>query len=167
MTKEFLYSPWRMAYIQGEKPGDCVLCRHRDGSADDQNLIVHRGEHCYVMLNRYPYNNGHIMLVPYLHLSALADLPAEVLAELGKLTQLSELVLKEVYRCEGINLGLNLGKAAGAGIDEHLHMHLVPRWIGDCNFMSAVGGQRVIPEAFETSLARLRQGFANLLRGKE
>lgn len=167
MSDKYLYSPWRLDYIQGEKPGDCVLCRHKEDGRDEENLIVHRSEHCYVMLNRYPYNNGHIMLIPYLHLSSLNDLPPEVLEELGRLMQLCEQVLVNAYHCEGINVGINLGRAAGAGIDEHLHVHMVPRWVGDCNFMSVVGGKRVIPEAFEISYERLRSEFDKLLKDRK
>jgi ATP adenylyltransferase len=167
MKDKYIYSPWRLDYIQGEKPGDCVLCRHLDSQKDEENLIVYRGGHCYVMLNRYPYNNGHIMLVPYQHLKNLNDLPSEVLEELGRLMQLCEQVLINAYHCEGINVGINLGRAAGAGIDEHLHIHMVPRWLGDSNFMSVVGGKRVIPEAFETAYKRLRSEFDNLLRDRE
>ncbi|MDD3142793.1 MAG: HIT domain-containing protein [Candidatus Cloacimonetes bacterium] len=162
MTDGYLYSPWRLDYIQGEKPEDCVLCRFRETGRDTENLIVFRGKHCYVMLNRYPYNNGHIMLVPYLHAKTLGELPPAVMTELGRLLQSSEQALTQAYNCDGINIGINLGRAAGAGIDEHLHIHLVPRWNGDCNFMSVVGGKRVIPEAFEITCERLRQAFANL-----
>ncbi|MBW6514358.1 MAG: HIT domain-containing protein [Candidatus Syntrophosphaera sp.] len=167
MTDQYLYSPWRLDYIQGEKPADCILCRVRDPGDDEANLILCRTRHCYAMLNRFPYNNGHIMLVPNEHLKNLGDLPAAVLDDLARLVQLSETVLQRAYNCEGINVGLNLGKAAGAGIDEHLHVHMVPRWTGDCNFMSVVGGKRVIPEAFELSFKRLRQEYDKLLRGKE
>ncbi len=166
MSDGYLYSPWRLDYIQGEKPEDCVLCRFRDTGRDAENLIVFRGEHCYVMLNRYPYNNGHIMLVPYLHAKALSELPLAVMNDLGRLLQSSEQVLTQAYDCDGINIGINLGRAAGAGIDEHLHIHLVPRWNGDSNFMSVVGGKRVIPEAFELSRERLCRGYSKLL-GKE
>jgi len=167
MNKEFLYSPWRLNYIEGEKTDDCILCRYQEMDKDEENLIVYRGTHCYVMLNRYPYNNGHIMLVPYLHLKSLHELPTEVIEDLGSLCQLSEKVLIAAYNCEGINVGINLGRAAGAGIDEHLHIHMVPRWIGDSNFMSVIGGQRVIPEAFEKSWQRLHQEFIYQLQLKK
>jgi ATP adenylyltransferase len=167
MNKGFLYSPWRLDYIRGEKPGDCILCRYQDLGKDEENLIISRQRHCYVMLNRYPYNNGHIMLVPYLHRSGLGELPPEAMAELGSMLQTCEKALYQTYGCDGINIGLNLGRAAGAGIDEHLHFHLVPRWTGDSNFMSVVCGERVIPEAFELSYARLRETFNILLPGKE
>lgn len=167
MTDGYLYSPWRLDYIEGEKPGDCILCRFRETERDEENLIVFRGENCYVMLNRFPYNNGHIMLVPYLHARNLNGLPPEVMNELARLLQISEQVLGAAYGCDGINIGLNLGRAAGAGIDEHLHIHLVPRWNGDCNFMSVIGGKRVIPEAFELSYKRLRREYAKYLERGE
>ena len=167
MNERYLYSPWRLDYIQGEKPGDCILCRYQDLGSDEENLIVHRGEHCYVMLNRYPYNNGHIMLVPKPHLRNLQDLPPETLTELGQLATLSERVLQNVYHCHGINLGMNLGEAAGAGIGEHLHLHMVPRWLGDNNFMSVVCGERVIPEPFESSFQRLRAEYRRLCQYKD
>lgn len=163
MSDGYLYSPWRLDYIKGEKPEDCVLCRFRELGLDRENLIVFRGENCYVMLNRYPYNNGHIMLVPYLHVKRVSDLPLEVMNELGRMLQISEQVLYNAYNCDGINIGINLGRAAGAGIDEHLHIHLVPRWNGDCNFMSVVGGKRVIPEAFELSYELLSREYAKLM----
>lgn len=162
MSDGYLYSPWRLDYIQGEKPEDCILCRYRETGKDRENLIIFRGEFCYVMLNRFPYNNGHIMLVPYLHAKTQGELPQLVMNELGRLLQLSEKVLNSAYKCDGINIGINLGRAAGAGIDEHLHIHLVPRWNGDCNFMSVVGGKRVIPEAFELSYERLRKEYGSI-----
>jgi ATP adenylyltransferase len=167
MNKEFLYSPWRFDYIQGDKPEDCILCRHQDIDRDIENLIVSRSKLCYVMLNRYPYNNGHIMIVPYVHCKRLQDLREEVLSDIGTVMQNSEQVLSQVYNCDGINIGINIGKAAGAGLDEHLHIHMVPRWVGDCNFMSIVGGQRVIPEAFDLSYTRLRDAYINILNSKE
>lgn len=165
--KDYLYSPWRLSYVSAVKEPGCVLCRHQETDKDMEHLIVHRANYCYVMQNLYPYNNGHIMVVPYLHRSSLSELPAEVLHEIMEVLELGERVLKAVYHCEGINVGLNLGAAAGAGISEHLHFHMVPRWKGDSNFMSVINGERVIPEAFESSYARLREGFANLRTDKE
>ncbi len=167
MNDRYLYSPWRLDYILGEKSGDCILCRYQDLGKDEENLIFHRGRHCYAMLNRYPYNNGHIMLVPYLHASRLEELPSATLQELTSLMQLAETALNNVYNCDGINIGINVGRAAGAGIEEHLHMHLVPRWIGDSSFITVVSGERVIPESFERSYSLLRQEFAKLLSAKE
>ena len=166
MSERYLYSPWRIDYILGEKPEDCVLCRFKQEGEDKDNLIVWRGKLAYVMLNRYPYNNGHLMIVPYEHGSCLNDLDEATLMELAKLSQAAEQVFKEQFHCEGVNLGLNLGRAAGAGIEEHLHVHMVPRWLGDDNFMSVIGARRVIPEAFEQSWERLRIAFDRLMRDK-
>lgn len=166
MSERYLYSPWRIDYILGEKPEDCVLCRFKQEGEDKDNLIIWRGKLAYVMLNRYPYNNGHLMIVPYEHKSCLNDLDVATLLELARLSQVTELVFKEQFHCEGINLGLNLGRAAGAGIEEHLHIHMVPRWMGDDNFMSVIGGRRVIPEDFDQSWSRLRSAFANHMMDK-
>lgn len=166
MSERYLYSPWRIDYILGEKPEDCVLCRFKQEGEDKDNLIIWRGKLAYVMLNRYPYNNGHLMIVPYEHKSCLTDLDVATLQELARLSQVTELVFKERFHCEGINLGLNLGRAAGAGIEEHLHIHMVPRWMGDDNFMSVIGGRRVIPEDFDQSWSRLRSAFANHMMDK-
>lgn len=165
--KEYLYSPWRMDYILGEKPDDCILCRYQNLGLDKENLILYRAKHSYVMLNRYPYNNGHLMIVPFSHTSCLADLEPETWQEMAVLMQQTERILRQVYHCEGINIGMNLGCAAGAGIAEHLHVHAVPRWTGDNNFMSVVCGERVIPESFESSYTRLQPEFAKLMESKE
>jgi len=166
MSEQYLYSPWRIDYILGDKPQDCVLCRFKTPGEDRENLIVYRGRLAYVMLNRYPYNNGHLMIVPYEHLSSLNDLSAETMTELMVLCQTVERIFREQLKCEGINLGINLGRAAGAGIEEHLHIHLVPRWLGDDNFMSVIGGRRVIPEAFDQSWDKLHEAFSKLMRDK-
>ncbi len=163
----YLYSPWRMDYILGEKAGDCVMCRYQQLGSDEENLILHRAEFCYVMLNRYPYNNGHLMIVPYAHKSCLSDLDADTWMEISHMIRKTESILREHYKCEGINIGLNLGCAAGAGIADHLHVHLVPRWAGDSNFMSVICGERVIPESFESAYSRLRPEFAKLHNIKE
>jgi len=157
MNKDrYLYSPWRIDYILGEKPDDCVMCRARDHEHDEDNLILYRAKTCYIMLNRYPYNNGHLMLVPYAHQSRISDLEEDTWQELCSLIPLCEKAYHKTYHCEGINIGINLGSAAGAGIAEHLHIHMVPRWQGDSNFMSVVAGERVIPEAFEQSYQKLK-----------
>lgn len=165
--RQYLYSPWRLDYILGEKPGDCVMCRFQQVGSDKDNLIIYRGIYCYTMLNRYPYNNGHLMVVPYEHKSELNDLNPNTWMEMSDLIRKIETILKQAYRCDGINIGLNLGCAAGAGIAEHLHVHMVPRWSGDSNFMSVVSGERVIPESFESAWHRLRPLFDKLLPGKE
>ncbi len=167
MSDKYLYSPWRLDYILGEKPDECILCRCQTVGEDKENLVLWRGLHCFAMLNRYPYNNGHIMLVPNQHCSDLNDLASDTMTELTRLLQAGEAALREVYHCDGINVGINLGTAAGAGISEHLHIHMVPRWLGDNNFMSVVSGERVIPEAFEISWQKLRTCFAKMLPDKE
>ena len=142
------------------KPG-CVFC-DATRTPEQQSLIVFRGALAYVILNKYPYNNGHLMVVPYRHTSTLAALDIPELNELMLFTQRSELVLRQAYRLEGLNIGVNLGKPAGAGIEEHLHIHLVPRWSGDTNFMTVVGETRVLPETLEATAARLRPLFTQL-----
>lgn len=158
---ERLYTPWRMAYVttQDEGPG-CVLCRARDGRDGADRLVVHHGELCIVVMNLYPYTGGHVMVTPKRHLGSLSEATAEELTEMMSLARRLEQVLREVYRPDGINLGMNLGRAAGAGIADHIHLHVVPRWSGDTSFMTVVSDTRVIPEAPEQSCQRLRPYFA-------
>ena len=159
--KNILYSPWRIKYILSEKEKGCIFCIKPSEDNDEKNLILYRSKHSFVIMNIYPYNNGHIMAVPMRHTSTLQDLSDEELFDLMKTVKLSEKVIKTVYHPDGMNIGINLGKAAGAGIDEHLHIHIVPRWNGDVNFMTVVGGFRVIPEAFESSYIKLKEAFDN------
>jgi len=160
----YLYSPWRLDYISGEKPDECIMCRFQNPGNDKENLILHRAKNCYVMLNRYPYNNGHLMIIPYQHCGTLTELEEETWLEMAKLVRNTETILKKVYNCDGINIGINLGCAAGAGIAEHLHIHIVPRWVGDSNFMSVIGGERVIPESFDSVYNKLSPEFAKLIK---
>ena len=157
-----LWSPWRLEYVTGGDKNDtktgCVFCEPSRPPTPD-SLVVFEGTTCYVILNLYPYNNGHLMVVPYRHVASLAGLVAEEMAEVGTLTQLSEAALTEAYRPHGMNVGINLGKAAGAGILEHVHVHVVPRWNGDTNFMTTVGQSRVLPEELGATAARLRPIF--------
>ena len=159
---DYLWTPWRYRYIS--QVGDaeaCVFCAAGDPSADPRAmLVVHRGIHNFVILNRFPYTSGHVMVVPYTHLARLEDLTDETLVEMIRLAQRTEQVLRKVYRPEGINLGMNIGRSAGAGIAGHLHLHALPRWYGDSNFMTVVGETRVVPEELETTWERLRAGFA-------
>ena len=141
---------------------ECIFCDA--GASDDIDLLLIKGRHSYVILNLYPYNNGHLMVVPNRHLSALEALTPDEQAELMRFTRLSEMALTEAYRPHGLNVGINLGKAAGAGIENHLHIHLVPRWSGDTNFMTAVGETRVLPEDLGATAARLRPIFERLAR---
>jgi ATP adenylyltransferase len=139
----------------------CIFCEAL--ALDTQApLVVHRGARAYVILNLYPYNNGHVMIVPNRHVATLGALTADELAEIGGLTQRSEAALTEAYQPHGLNVGINLGKPAGAGILDHLHVHVVPRWSGDTNFMTTVGDMRVLPEDLGASAARLRPIFARL-----
>jgi ATP adenylyltransferase len=159
---ERLWSPWRQAYVSGtsESKG-CVFCRAQN-DAEAEQLVLFRGETCFVILNLFPYNNGHLMVVPCRHVATLADSTPEELGELMRLTQRAEMALTEAYRPQGINVGMNLGRPAGAGVLDHLHVHLVPRWTGDTNFMSVIGEVRVLPEALEHTAARLRPVFERL-----
>jgi ATP adenylyltransferase len=162
---EVQFTPWRMAYIKGDtapKDGSCVLCalHQAAAAADASNLVLHRGEHCYVVLNRYPYNTAHMMVVPYAHTDDLPGLDAAAAAELFDLTRRAVAILNAEYAPHGCNLGMNMGHAAGAGIAEHLHMHVLPRWQGDTNFMPLIGGTKLVPEALEQTYMRLQPAFA-------
>jgi ATP adenylyltransferase len=159
-----LFSSWRHAYVtRADEDNACVFC---DAAASDAGraLVVFDGATCYVILNLYPYNSGHLMVVPRRHVATLAGLEATELSELAELTRRSEMALTEVYSPQGINVGMNLGKPAGAGVVDHLHVHLVPRWAGDTNFMSIVGNVRVLPEELPRSAERLRPVFQRLRR---
>ena len=154
---DYLWTPWRYAYVSGtEKTAGCVFCDALKGNDDAKMFIVHRGQHCYVILNAYPYTPGHVMIVPYAHLDELQKLPTEGANEMMALSQQMESLLRELYHPDGINLGMNIGKAAGAGIAGHIHMHVLPRWVADANFMSVVGETRVLPETLEVTWGRMK-----------
>jgi ATP adenylyltransferase len=156
---EHLWSPWRLAYITGAgQSTGCVFCDALS-NPDAAPLIVFRGTACFVILNLYPYNNGHLMVIPNRHIASLAAMTAEELRELIDLTRASEMALTETYAPHGINMGINLGKPAGAGVLDHVHMHVVPRWNGDTNFMTVVGRTRVLAEELPETAARLRPIF--------
>lgn len=162
---DFIFTPWRYAYVSGpdtskDKANDCVFCAAARQKNDKSALIVHRGMFCFVILNAFPYTSGHVMVVPYEHLDQLQQLPAPAAQEMMELTQKLEGILRELYRPDGLNLGMNLGKAAGAGIAGHIHMHVLPRWVADANFMSVIGETRVLPEDLATTYTRIRQAFA-------
>jgi ATP adenylyltransferase len=156
---ERLWSPWRLQYVSsaGEAKG-CVFCEAQSGE-EDGPLVVYRGTSSFVILNLFPYNSGHLMVVPNRHIATLASASPDELGELIDLTRVAEQALTEVYRPQGLNVGMNLGRAAGAGIVDHIHVHVVPRWNGDTNYMSVVGGVRVLPEDLDQSAARLRPAF--------
>jgi ATP adenylyltransferase len=151
-----IWSPWRHSYVtRSEEANDCVFCVARS-TDDGRQLIVHEGTLAFVILNKFPYNAGHLMVVPQRHAATLALLTRDELNEMALLTQLSERALTEVFNPQGINVGMNLGRPAGAGIVDHLHIHLVPRWNGDTNFMTVVGEVRVLPEELPRTADRLR-----------
>ena len=156
-----LWTPWRSKYIQEKRePGTCVFCAAAAGPDDRNSLVVFRGEHNFVLLNRYPYTTGHVMIAPYAHVSRLNHVSSEVTAEMMDLLRQGEGILQETYRCSGLNLGMNLGEAAGAGIEEHIHMHLLPRWYGDANFTTVIADTRVLPEALEDTYDKLNGKFS-------
>jgi ATP adenylyltransferase len=160
---ERLWTPWRLAYVTSEAgtAPECIFCAAL-ASIDREPLVVYAGRRAYVILNKFPYNNGHLMVVPHRHAGRLTEFDQEELAEVMTLCQTSERVLAREYAPHGFNVGLNLGRPAGAGIEDHLHVHLVPRWNGDTNFMSVVGETRVLPEELPATAARLRAGFREL-----
>jgi ATP adenylyltransferase len=155
MGEQRLWAPWRLDYIKGPDPDECIFCAAADGDDDAGRYVVARGEHCFVMLNAYPYNNGHLMVSPAAHTASIEDLPDDQLLELMQLTRRSLAALREAYSPEGFNIGVNQGKAAGAAFDDHVHMHVVPRWGGDNNFMPVIGSTRVLPESLDHSYETL------------
>jgi ATP adenylyltransferase len=157
---ERLFTPWRMAYVTtADRVPGCVLCRARDGANGAERLVVHRGARNFVVMNLFPYNGGHVMVAPLRHVGSLAEAEDEELSEMMSLARKLETVFREVYRPDGINLGMHLGRPAGAGVADHIHKHHVPRWTGDTTFMTVVGGTRVIPEEPEQACLRLRPFF--------
>jgi ATP adenylyltransferase len=154
---KYLWSPWRMTYIEKNKfEVACAFCDALEESDSAGNLIVYRGPRAFIILNRFPYTSGHLMTVPYQHCPSLEDLNPETRAEIIELANLGMQVLRQVYQPQGFNLGINLGEAAGAGITDHIHMHVVPRWTGDTNFMSSLGHTRVLPETLEDTYNRIK-----------
>ncbi|HZM69465.1 MAG TPA: HIT domain-containing protein [Candidatus Cryosericum sp.] len=154
-----LFSPWRLRYVtsEGRKLAGCVFCRAIRGRRDRAHLVLHRGRSNFVILNKYPYNNGHLMIVPFAHQASPGESSEEALVELMQLVVRCERALGAAYHPAGINLGMNLGRSAGAGIEGHYHLHLVPRWEGDTNFMTVVHGTRVIPESLDITYRRLQR----------
>jgi ATP adenylyltransferase len=157
-----IFSPWRLAYVtRADDATACVFC-DAPASESSRRLVVYEGRLTYVILNLYPYNSGHLMVVPRRHVGTLAALDRDELTEMALLTQVAEQALTEAYRPQGINVGMNLGRPAGAGILDHLHVHVVPRWTGDTNFMTVVGDIRVLPEELPQTAERLRPIFTRL-----
>jgi ATP adenylyltransferase len=157
---DYLWTPWRYQYVTwAGKPDRCVLCAAAESNDDREMLVVYRGETAFVILNRFPYTNGHVMIVPYRHVANLQDLSDDTLIEMTRLAKTTERHLRKLYHPDGLNIGMNLGKSAGAGIEEHLHLHALPRWSGDTNFMTVVGETRVMPEDLEVTWTRLREAY--------
>jgi ATP adenylyltransferase len=161
---EHLWAPWRMAYIDAppKKVEGCVFCGKLEQAEDREQLILYRGEHCFIIMNLFPYNNGHLMVAPYRHTADLVGLTAAEQEELMRLTRHCVKLLTEAFRPEGFNLGMNLGRTAGAGVADHLHLHIVPRWNGDTNFMPVLGETKVLPDALFSSYDKLVAVLARL-----
>ena len=159
---DILWAPWRIEYILAPKAEGCIFCDKPKQDQDPENLILYRGHHCFVIMNFYPYNNGHIMIVPYRHIDNITALNADENSEIMKLLQESTRILKQVMHPDGFNIGMNLGRVAGAGIDEHIHFHIVPRWNGDTNFMPVTGHTKVNSQGLRESWQALEPHFCAL-----
>jgi ATP adenylyltransferase len=159
---DYLWTPWRFQYMeqvsQGQQP-DCIFCDALQRTQDKETLIVYRGRKVFIILNRFPYTSGHVMIVPYAHVAELNSCEPGTLDEIMELSQRMERVFRDCYKPDGMNLGMNLGRAAGAGVTGHLHLHMLPRWFGDSNFMTVTGETRVHPEALSTTYERLKSAL--------
>ena len=160
-----LWTPWRYQYVTKTSPvpisgSACIFCAKTALSDDDSNLVVYRAAHNFVLLNLFPYSCGHLMIAPFEHVDSLAGAAPETATEMMHLARRAETVLRQVYRCPGLNLGMNLGECAGAGVAGHIHLHVVPRWPGDANFMTTTAETRVLPEDLAVTLQRVRAGWA-------
>lgn len=162
---DVLFAPWRYEYLVSEKSGPCLFCSAAAAPEEKDSLLVFRGERVFVLLNRYPYANGHLMIAPYRHEASLADSSEETLRELILTVASAQKILAETYRTDGLNVGINFGSAAGAGVADHYHVHVVPRWSGDTNFMTVASGVRVVPEELSETRRRLAPLFAEIGRG--
>ncbi len=157
-----LYAPWRTDYVAGEQPEGCVFCHISGHEKDDESLhVLYRDAHCFVVMNRYPYTPGHFMIIPHLHTDKLEELPSETWLHMSDLAQRSVRLLKEGFGAHGVNIGMNLGRAGGAGIAEHIHLHVVPRWERDTNFITAIGQTRVYSTDFERIYSKIRELIPN------
>jgi ATP adenylyltransferase len=162
VANQRIWAPWRLAYVKdaaNDSGGECIFCTKPKENDDAANLIVHRGTSSYVMLNLFPYTNGHMMIAPYAHVGALQEVEPETLTEIMALAQQGIRILEDVYSPQGYNVGFNQGRAAGAGVEHHIHMHVVPRWGGDTNFMPVLGDTRVMPQSLEDSYTAIAGKF--------
>lgn len=161
MTRQILWAPWRLAYVTtAHEQKGCIFCEKPKENNDRENFILARFERTFVILNIFPYNTGHLMVVPYQHVPSLMELSDDELAELMKVAQIAERVLSQALNPQGFNIGLNLGQCAGAGIEGHLHIHIVPRWSGDTNFMPIIAETKIMPELLEQTYEKLQPLFA-------
>lgn len=160
--REVLWAPWRIEYILGPKPDACVFCLPENEDEDEERLVLFRARYCFVIMNKYPYNSGHVMVTPFRHVMSITELSTEEAHEATDLMQDVVTIFMEHFRPGGVNIGLNIGEAAGAGIKEHLHYHLVPRWNGDSSFMALASETRVLPEHLSATYIKLKPYFANL-----
>jgi ATP adenylyltransferase len=159
VANQRIWAPWRLAYVKDatkDAEDECVFCAKPAVGDDEASLIVHRGERCFVILNKYPYTNGHLMVAPFEHIGALPELDTETVAEMMGLAQRAIVALEQTYSPHGYNVGFNQGRVAGAGVEHHIHMHVVPRWGGDTNFMPVLADTRVMPQTLEQSYEALR-----------
>jgi ATP adenylyltransferase len=157
---DYLWTPWRYAYVTaGSKTTECIFCDLPKAGDDAKTHIVYRGQHCFIVLNTFPYTPGHVMVVPFAHLDELHKLPVEASHEMMALSQKMERVLRRLYAPDGVNLGMNIGKAAGAGVAGHIHMHVLPRWVADANFVSVIGETRILPESLDITYTRIREAL--------
>ncbi|WP_297509646.1 HIT domain-containing protein [Thermococcus sp.] len=154
-----LWAPWRIEYIRSPKHDGCIFCDFPKENRDRERLILHRGKYSFVIMNNYPYNPGHVMIAPYRHVGKWEDLTDEELLEIMKLSQLMIRAIKKAMNPDGFNLGVNLGRVAGAGIDDHVHLHIVPRWNGDTNFMPVIADTKVIPESLQEAYDELKRAI--------
>ncbi|MFW6127869.1 MAG: HIT family protein [Halobacteriota archaeon] len=156
-----IFAPWRIRYVLGPKHQGCIFCEFPKENRDKENLILYRGELNFVIMNRYPYNPGHLLVAPYRHIGDITDLSSDELADMMEKLSTAEKVIRKVMEPDGFNIGINVGSVAGAGMEEHLHAHIVPRWDGDTSFMPVFGDVQVVPEALEETYDKLKEGFEN------
>lgn len=160
-----LWAPWRIKYILQEKPQGCIFCKYRDEvEHDEENLVVYRGSRVLAVLNLYPYNPGHLMIAPYRHVKSITELDDDELLDINKTLKLMIKAIDKAMKPDGYNIGINLGKVAGAGIEDHIHIHIVPRWLGDTNYMPVIADIKVIPEALKDTYQRIRRALEEVLK---
>ncbi|MFA4701566.1 HIT family protein [Pyrococcus kukulkanii] len=159
---KILWAPWRIEYIRSPKYEGCIFCDFPKENRDKERLILYRGKHAFIIMNNYPYNPGHVMVAPYRHVKSIEDLTDEEMLEIMKLAALVMKAIRKVMKPDGFNLGFNIGKVAGAGIDGHVHLHIVPRWNGDTNFMPVIADTKVIPESLEQAYDEIKQAIEEI-----